>query len=145
MSRLRRLQMVAVVLGVLALALRARAEDAGAKPAGKTPQTTAVKADEGTPAKLESSAKPGEAGGEKEAKGAPGFGEGVPAEKTIRLVPYEDYRGDFFTSAVMTGDWWGGRQKLMEKGVRFDLSMPHLLQGGIAGGIESRTRTKQAG
>ncbi len=55
-----------------------------------------------------------------------------------RLVPYVDYRGDLWHRPALTGDWGGFRQKLMDKGIRFDLSLTQTYQGNVAGGTIQR-------
>ncbi len=51
-----------------------------------------------------------------------------------RLVPWLDYTGGLWHSAGLTGDWGGTRQQLMDKGIRFDVSLIQTLQGNWAGG-----------
>lgn len=53
-----------------------------------------------------------------------------------RLVPWLDYTGGLWHSAGLTGDWGGTRQQLMDKGIRFDVSLIQTLQGNWAGGTD---------
>lgn len=64
--------------------------------------------------------------------------EGAAAE-TPRLVPWIDYTGDVFRRPALTGDWGGTRQTLMDKGIRFDLSIIQTLQGNWAGGTADKS------
>lgn len=58
------------------------------------------------------------------------------AEDMPRLVPYVDYSGDLWTRPVLTGDWGGTRQELMEKGLRFDINLTQTFQHNWAGGTK---------
>lgn len=60
--------------------------------------------------------------------------EAPPADATPRLVPWVDYSGDLWHSRAMTGDWGGMRQQLMDKGMRFDMSLTQIFQRNVAGG-----------
>lgn len=53
-----------------------------------------------------------------------------------RLVPWLDYTGGLWHSAGLTGDWAGTRQQLMDKGIRFDMSLIQTLQGNWTGGTD---------
>jgi porin len=53
-----------------------------------------------------------------------------------RLVPWLDYTGGLWHSAGLTGDWGGTRQQLMDKGIRFDVSLIQTLQGNWRGGTD---------
>lgn len=64
--------------------------------------------------------------------------EGAAAE-TPRLVPWVDYTGDVLRRPALTGDWGGTRQTLMDKGIRFDLSLIQTIQGNWAGGTADKS------
>jgi porin len=55
-----------------------------------------------------------------------------------RIVPYVDYSGDLWHRPALTGDWGGVRQKLMDKGIRFNLNLTQTYQGNVAGGTIQR-------
>ncbi|KKO19217.1 MAG: hypothetical protein BROFUL_02061 [Candidatus Brocadia fulgida] len=59
-----------------------------------------------------------------------------PGGEMPRLVPWLDYTGGLWHSAGLTGDWGGARQQLMDKGIRFDVSLIQTLQGNWAGGTD---------
>ena len=44
------------------------------------------------------------------------------------------YSGDLWSRSTLTGDWWGLRNQLAEKGVTFDLNITQVGQGVVAGG-----------
>src|SRR5262249_35609680 len=44
------------------------------------------------------------------------------------------YSGDLLSRSTLTGDWWGVRNQLAEKGVTFDLSITQVGQGVVNGG-----------
>ena len=46
----------------------------------------------------------------------------------------EPYSGDIWSRSTLTGDWWGIRNQLAEKGVTFDLNITQVGQGVVAGG-----------
>lgn len=52
-----------------------------------------------------------------------------------RLAPYVDYSGDLWTRPALTGDWYGSRQQLMEKGIRFDAALTQVFQKNVSGGL----------
>ncbi len=56
-----------------------------------------------------------------------------------RLVPWVDYTGDLWNRAALTGDWGGARQKLMDKGIRFDLNLLQTIQGNWTGGTADKS------
>ncbi len=56
-----------------------------------------------------------------------------------RLVPWLDYTGGLWHRAALTGDWGGLRQKMMDRGLRFDVSLIQTLQGNWAGGITDKS------
>lgn len=60
------------------------------------------------------------------------------SEEMPWLVPHLDYSGDYWTRPALTGDWGGLRQKLMDKGLRLDLSVTQTLQRNLAGGRDYR-------
>ncbi len=65
-------------------------------------------------------------------------GQGAAAEE-VRLVPRVDYTGDLWTRPALTGDWGGTRQQLMDKGIRFDVSLIQTIQGNWAGGTADKS------
>lgn len=72
----------------------------------------------------------------------------VPAPQTEGASPDDDwvidridYEGSWSERPAATGDWGGVRQRLMDRGVRFDLSYTHVAQGNLAGGVENRIAT----
>ncbi len=56
------------------------------------------------------------------------------------LMTWLDYRGDLWTRPALTGDWFGARQSLMDKGIRFDASLTQILQRNWAGGTNYQDR-----
>src|SRR5689334_24903562 len=48
--------------------------------------------------------------------------------------PENPYSGDFFTRSTLTGDWWGVRNDLANKGVKLDLNLTNIEQGIVSGG-----------
>ena len=48
------------------------------------------------------------------------------------------YSGDLWHRPALTGDWGGARQKLMDKGVRFNMNLTQTYQGNVAGGKINR-------
>jgi porin len=44
------------------------------------------------------------------------------------------YSGDIWTRSTLTGDWWGIRNQLAEKGVTLDVSVTQIGQGVVRGG-----------
>jgi len=71
--------------------------------------------------------------GPQAAEKEPGPGDGV------RLVPWVNYAGDLWRRPALTGDWGGTRQTLMDKGVRFDVSLIQTVQGNWAGGTADKS------
>lgn len=58
------------------------------------------------------------------------------ADETPRLVPWVDYRGDLSQRAALLGDWGGTRQQLMDKGLKFEMSVTQIMQSNWAGGLK---------
>ncbi len=54
------------------------------------------------------------------------------------LVRFVDYSGDLWTRPALTGDWFGWRKKLIDKGVRFDIDVIQTYQGVVGGGNRHR-------
>jgi len=52
------------------------------------------------------------------------------------ILPIPDYSGDFWTRSRLTGDWWGVRTNLANKGVQFDVDWTQYAQGIPSGGRE---------
>ena len=48
--------------------------------------------------------------------------------------PKDPYSGDILSRSTLTGDWWGTRNQLADKGVTFDLSVTQVGQGVVTGG-----------
>jgi porin len=48
--------------------------------------------------------------------------------------PKDPYSGDILSRSTLTGDWWGIRNQLADKGVTFDLSVIQVEQGVVNGG-----------
>ena len=44
------------------------------------------------------------------------------------------YSGDIWTRSTLSGDWWGVRNDLADKGVTLDMSITQVGQGVVAGG-----------
>ena len=49
-------------------------------------------------------------------------------------APKDPYSGDILSRSTLTGDWWGIRNQLADKGVTFDLSITQVGQGVVNGG-----------
>lgn len=47
------------------------------------------------------------------------------------------YSGNLWTRSTLTGDWWGIRNQLAEKGVTFDVSFTQAVQGIVGGGKDT--------
>src|SRR5215470_14423661 len=58
-------------------------------------------------------------------------GDYVDAQDTATEGPYS---GDLLLRSTLTGDWWGVRNKLAEKGVTFDIDITQVGQGVVRGG-----------
>ena len=48
--------------------------------------------------------------------------------------PKDPYSGDILSRSTLTGDWWGTRNQLANKGVTFDISVTEVGQGVVDGG-----------
>ncbi|VTS01798.1 carbohydrate-selective porin : Carbohydrate-selective porin OprB OS=Pedosphaera parvula (strain Ellin514) GN=Cflav_PD0649 PE=4 SV=1: OprB [Gemmata massiliana] len=55
---------------------------------------------------------------------------------TEPVPPANPYAGDLFSRARLTGDWWGARSALANRGLTFDLFATQFYQGVTAGGNE---------
>jgi len=51
--------------------------------------------------------------------------------------PATPYSGDLWTRSTLSGDWWGVRNQLAEKGVTIDMSLTQVGQGIVHGGKET--------
>jgi porin len=51
--------------------------------------------------------------------------------------PPNPYSGNLWTRSTMTGDWWGIRNRLAEKGVPIDMSLTQAAQGIVHGGKDT--------
>ena len=49
-------------------------------------------------------------------------------------APKDPYSGDIWSRSTLTGDWWGIRNQLAEKGITFDVNITQVGQGVVAGG-----------
>jgi porin len=58
----------------------------------------------------------------------------IPAEDAPAANPYS---GDLWTRSTLSGDWWGVRNQLAEKGVTIDMSLTQVGQGIVHGGKET--------
>ena len=47
------------------------------------------------------------------------------------------YSGDVWTRSTLTGDWWGVRNQLADKGVTIDMSLTQAAQGIVHGGKDT--------
>ena len=52
-------------------------------------------------------------------------------------APLAPYSGDFLTRSTLSGDWWGMRNQLAEKGVTIDMSLTQAAQGIVHGGKDT--------
>jgi porin len=59
--------------------------------------------------------------------------------------PAVSYSGDLFERPALTGDWWGVRNALAEKGVKFDAQVVQYLQGNAYGGKSTRNALGYSG
>src|SRR5215470_17636351 len=50
-------------------------------------------------------------------------------------APKDPYSGDIWSRSTLTGDWWGIRNQLAEKGITFDVDITQVGQGVVDGGI----------
>src|ERR1044071_6398280 len=56
------------------------------------------------------------------------------------LFPVADFSGDLWQRAKLTGDWFGLRTKMADKGVQVDIDNVHTVQSVSGGGLDSTTR-----
>jgi porin len=56
------------------------------------------------------------------------------------LLPVPDYSGDLWTRSHLTGDWWGHRTRLANKGIQLDVDWTQYVQGIVDGGRDETTR-----
>ena len=49
-------------------------------------------------------------------------------------APKDPYSGDIWSRSTLTGDWWGIRNQLAEKGITFDVNITQVGQGVVNGG-----------
>ncbi|MEW6250453.1 MAG: carbohydrate porin [Planctomycetota bacterium] len=59
--------------------------------------------------------------------------------------PALNYRGDWWSRPALTGDWFGGRNWLSERGVRFDAQVIQYLQGNAHGGRSTNSAIEYSG
>jgi len=50
-------------------------------------------------------------------------------------APKDPYSGDIWSRSTLTGDWWGIRSQLADKGITFDVNITQVGQGVVDGGI----------
>ena len=60
--------------------------------------------------------------------------DGAETKKEEAPAPSMSYSGDLWSRSTLTGDWWGLRNQLAEKGVTFDLNITQVGQGVVGGG-----------
>lgn len=62
----------------------------------------------------------------------------LPVEGTVQteptLAPVNPYTGDLSSRLRLSGDWWGSRSALADRGLTFDLFLTQFYQGIAAGG-----------
>jgi porin len=59
----------------------------------------------------------------------------LPATESIVIPAVENpYAGDLFTRSKLSGDWWGARSALADRGVKLDLFSTQLYDGVARGG-----------
>jgi porin len=51
--------------------------------------------------------------------------------------PVDPYSGDIWTRSTLSGDWWGLRNQLAEKGITLDISLTQAAQGIVHGGKDT--------
>lgn len=56
------------------------------------------------------------------------------------ILPVPDYSGDIWNRAYLTGDWWGHRQNLADRGVQFSLGFTQEVQAVVQGGLNNGAR-----
>src|SRR5262245_55970878 len=56
------------------------------------------------------------------------------AQASAGILPIPDYSGDFWTRSRLTGDWWGVRTNLANKGIQLDVDWSQYAQGIPSGG-----------
>ena len=65
----------------------------------------------------------------------PDHATGRPPGRQERLVPFgHPYTGDLSSRLRLSGDWWGSRSALADRGLTFDLFLTQFYQGIAAGG-----------
>jgi len=65
---------------------------------------------------------------------------GISLNREVRAgdaPPANPYSGDFWTRSTLSGDWWGLRNQLAEKGISFDVSFTQVGQGIVSGGKDT--------
>jgi len=56
------------------------------------------------------------------------------ADEKKGVLPIPDYTGDIWTRSYFTGDWYGERMDLAQKGIMFDLRLSQYYQNVTSGG-----------
>jgi porin len=57
--------------------------------------------------------------------------------RAAEAPPANPYSGDIWSRSTLSGDWWGFRNQLAEKGVTIDMSLTQAAQGIVHGGKET--------
>jgi porin len=63
------------------------------------------------------------------------FGSPESRRPTFSDSPYPTFAGSIFERPTLTGDWWGAREALRQKGITLDVSSTQFYQGVASGGI----------
>jgi porin len=62
-----------------------------------------------------------------------------PASASAGLLPIPDYSASFWKRGYLTGDWWGARTYLANKGVQIGVELNQYIQGVTNGGRDRTT------
>lgn len=65
---------------------------------------------------------------------------GIALSREVRAgdaPPANPYSGDIWTRSTLSGDWWGVRNQLAEKGITIDMSLTQAAQGIVGGGKDT--------
>ncbi len=91
--------------------------------------------------------QPGTAVTVDELQTAPPPAAGAPASQpTTQPAPAAtDYSGDLLRRPALTGDWWGARNVLADKGVKFDVQVVQYLLGNAYGGRSTNGAIRYSG
>jgi len=61
-------------------------------------------------------------------------------ESAATLFPVPDFSGDIWHRAKLTGDWFGLRKQMANKGIQLDVDNVHTFQSVSGGGLDSTSR-----